>query len=65
MPNNVGYDDTVYHEFLQQQAYLESLNSPNPPLIIPEPNATPNFTSQIENMHDSHPDFVPPIEGNL
>ena len=36
-PDNVSYDDTAYHEFLQAQAYVESLNSPypnHPPLIL-------------------------------
>ncbi|KAK2662694.1 hypothetical protein Ddye_001268 [Dipteronia dyeriana] len=42
-PDNIGFDDTAYHEFLQRQAYLESLNypiNPNPPLIISEPNSS-------------------------
>ena len=45
-PDNVSYDDTDYHEFLQHQGYAESLNSPHPPLIIFEPDATPHFTGQ-------------------
>ena len=66
IPDHVCYDDTVYHEYLQQQQiYLESLNCPNPPLIIFEPNVSPNFTSQLENIHDRPPTFVPPTEGNL
>ena len=54
MLDNVDYDNTAYHEFLQHQAYAESLNSPRPPLIIsePDPNTTPHLTSQSKNMHD-------------
>ena len=57
MPDNVGYDNTAYHEFLQHYAYIESLNSPYPPLIIFEPDANPHFTNQSENMPDLPPDF--------
>ncbi|KAK2659129.1 hypothetical protein Ddye_005662 [Dipteronia dyeriana] len=42
-PDNIGFDDTAYHEFLQRQAYLESLNYPvnlDPPLIVSEPNSS-------------------------
>ncbi|KAK2638186.1 hypothetical protein Ddye_025981 [Dipteronia dyeriana] len=63
--DNISFDNTAYHEFLQRQAYLESLNypaNPNPPLIISELNASQpspspnpdNMTSQSENI----PDFV-------
>ncbi|KAK2638123.1 hypothetical protein Ddye_025918 [Dipteronia dyeriana] len=63
-PDNIGFDDTAYHEFLQRQAYLESLNypiNPNLPLIISEPNSSKpsapspspgNMTSQSENIPD-------------
>ncbi|KAK3211738.1 hypothetical protein Dsin_016444 [Dipteronia sinensis] len=75
-PDNIGFGDVAYHEFLQQQAYFQSLNypvNPNPPLIISEPEAShpsgpapsPNITSQSENMpnHLPDPDFeVPPTE---
>ncbi|KAK3195488.1 hypothetical protein Dsin_026798 [Dipteronia sinensis] len=75
-PDNIGFDDVAYHEFLQRQAYFQSLNypvNPNPPLIISEPEAShpsgsapsPNITSQSENMpdHPPDPDFeVPPTE---
>ncbi|KAK2642156.1 hypothetical protein Ddye_023919 [Dipteronia dyeriana] len=42
-PDNIGFDDTAYHEFLQRQTYLESLNypvNPNPSLKISEPNSS-------------------------
>ncbi|KAK2659445.1 hypothetical protein Ddye_005978 [Dipteronia dyeriana] len=65
--DNIGFDDTAYHEFLQRQAYLESLNypaNPNPPLMISELNASQpspcprprpspgNMTSQSKNIPD-------------
>ncbi|KAK2655640.1 hypothetical protein Ddye_008692 [Dipteronia dyeriana] len=67
-PDNIGFDDTAYLEFLQQQTYLESLNYPAnqyPPLIIYKPNASQpspnpvNMTSQSENIPDftTDPDF--------
>ena len=50
MTDNLGYDDSTYHEYLQHQVYAEDLglNSLTPSLIIfePDPNATPNLTSQ-------------------
>ncbi|KAK2641537.1 hypothetical protein Ddye_023300 [Dipteronia dyeriana] len=74
-PDNIGFDDTAYHEFLQRQAYLESLNypvNPNPPLIISEPNSSQptsgpspgNMTSQSENISDfaTDPIFEDAIE---
>ncbi|KAK2649774.1 hypothetical protein Ddye_017263 [Dipteronia dyeriana] len=76
--DNIGFDDTTYHEFLQRQAYLESLNYPinsNPPLIISEPNSSQpiapspspspgNMTSQSENIPDfaADPNFEEPAE---
>ena len=58
-PDNVGYDNTAYHEFMQHQVYVESLNSPHPPLIIskPDPDATPHLTCQSENIPDPPLDF--------
>ena len=45
MIDNLGRDDTAYHEYLQRRAYAEDLglNSPAPPLIIsePDPDDTP------------------------
>ena len=70
-PDNISYDNTAYHEFLQAQAYAKNLgiNSHHPPLIIsePDPNATPHLTSQSENMSEPPPDFEfePPIEDKL
>ncbi|KAK2634343.1 hypothetical protein Ddye_029135 [Dipteronia dyeriana] len=75
-PDNIGFDDTAYHEFLQRQAYLESLNypiNPNPPLIISEPNSSQpsapspspgNMTSQSENIPDfaADPNFEDAVE---
>ncbi|KAK3218710.1 hypothetical protein Dsin_012680 [Dipteronia sinensis] len=66
-PDNIGFDNVSYHEFLQRQAYFQSLNypvNPNPSLIIYEPEAShlsgpapnPNITSQLENMPDHPPD---------
>ncbi|KAK2656701.1 hypothetical protein Ddye_009753 [Dipteronia dyeriana] len=72
-PDNIGFDDTAYHEFLQRQAYLESLNypaNPNPHLIISEPNASQpspspgNMTSQLRNIPDfaADPNFEEALE---
>ena len=45
MIDNLGRDDTAYHEYLQRRAYAEDLglNSPTLPLIIlePDPDDTP------------------------
>ncbi|KAK2658402.1 hypothetical protein Ddye_004935 [Dipteronia dyeriana] len=72
-PDNIGFEDTAYHEFLQRQAYLKSLNYPanlNPPSIISEPNASQpssslgNMTSQLENIPDfaADPNFEEALE---
>ncbi|KAK3225469.1 hypothetical protein Dsin_005331 [Dipteronia sinensis] len=58
MTDNLGHDDRAYHEYLQQQVYVEDLglNFPHshPSLRISEPdlNVTPILTSQSENMPD-------------
>ncbi|KAK3229547.1 hypothetical protein Dsin_001428 [Dipteronia sinensis] len=60
MMDNLGHDDRAYHEYLQQQVYVEDLglNFPqshsHPSLRISEPdlNVTPILTSQSENMPD-------------
>ncbi|KAK0577180.1 hypothetical protein LWI29_029121 [Acer saccharum] len=64
MVDNLGHNDSTYHEYLQRRAYAEDLglNCPTPPLILSEsdPNDnTPNLTSQSENMPDidTPPDF--------
>ncbi|KAK0588003.1 hypothetical protein LWI29_032652 [Acer saccharum] len=64
MVDNLGHNDSTYHEYLQHRAYAEDLglNCPTPPLIISEsdPNDnTPNLTSHSENMSDidTPPDF--------
>ncbi|KAK0581450.1 hypothetical protein LWI29_007554 [Acer saccharum] len=64
MVDNLGHNDSTYHDYLQRRAYAEDLglNFPTPPLIISEsdPNDnTPNLTSQSENMPDidTPPDF--------
>ncbi|KAK0606647.1 hypothetical protein LWI29_002054 [Acer saccharum] len=64
MIDNLGRNDSTYHDYLQRRAYAEDLglNCPTLPLIISEsdPNdTTPNLTSQSENMPDidTPPDF--------
>ena len=45
MIDNLGHNDTTYHEYLQRRAYAEDvgLDYPTPPLTISEhdPNDTP------------------------
>ncbi|KAK3230100.1 hypothetical protein Dsin_001981 [Dipteronia sinensis] len=58
MTDNLGHDDSAYHEYLQHLVYAEDLglNFPqshsHPSLRIsePDPNVTPLLTSQSENM---------------